>query len=344
MFKKVRTYIYIVLVALVSLSSLFFFNKIVKGKNSPYISVIVPVYNTEKYLPKCLDSLVNQTYKDIEIICINDGSKDNSLNVLKDYANKDKRIKVIDQENQGVSCARNAGIDIAKGKYISFIDSDDYVGLDMYRNLVNSLKDEEYNILAFGYDVVDPKTGESRKGSDIKNGIFDTCDFLDDDSLHGVLTTLYKRSFIYENKLRFIPGISYGEDKLFRQMCFLKAEKMKIINQVFYHYIYDDEAAKKKYTNDKMISSAIGRIKALLEFCSSNKITNKYKWVIKYSVDLIHWYILQGKKEGVNVQQYVIDTITVINNQIINNKEFEETLKEVSKDIMDEVNELKSLV
>lgn len=340
MFKRIRTYIYILLVALVLLSSLFFFNKIVKGENSPYISVVVPVYNTEKYLNRCLDSLVNQTYKDIEIICVNDGSKDNSLNVLKEYASKYKRIKIIDQENQGVSVARNAGIDVAKGKYISFVDSDDYVDLDMYENIVNSLKYEEYNILAFGYDAIDPKTGESRKGSDIKNGgVFDTCDFLDDDNLHGVWTTLYKKSFIDENKLRFIPGISYGEDRLFRQMCFLKAGKMKMINRVFYHYVYDDEAAKKKYTNDKIISSAIGRGKTLLEFCSSNKITDKYKWAMIIAIDLMHGYILKGKKEGLNVQQYAKDAL-----KVINNKKFEKTLKEIPKDIMDKVDELKSLV
>lgn len=340
MFKKVRTYIYIVLVALVSLSSLFFFNKIVKGKDSPYISVIVPVYNTEKYLPRCLDSLVNQTYKDIEIICINDGSKDNSLNVLNDYAKKDKRIKVINQENQGVSCARNAGIDKSKGKYISFIDSDDYVDLDMYETLINSLKDKEYDILAFGYDLVDPKTGESKKGSDIQNGIFDACEFLDFNyNLQGVVNTLYKKSIIDENRLRFTPSVSYGEDILFRQMYILKVEKMKMMNRVFYHYVYDDEAAKQKYTNDKIISSAIERGKAILKFCSSNKITNKYKWALGYSIDLMHGYILQGKKRGLNIQQYTIDAL-----KVINNKEFEKTLKEVSKDIIDKVNELKSFI
>ena len=84
--------------------------------------------------------------------------------------------------------------------------------------------------------------------------------------------------------------------------------------------------------------------KTLLEFCLSNRITNKYKWAMEISIDLMHGYILQAKKEGLNVKQYAIDTIKVINDQMINNKEFEETLKEVSKDIMDKINELKSLV
>ena len=93
----------------------------------PKISVIVPIFNVEKYLKECLESIINQTFKDIEIICINDGSTDNSLDILNQYAEKDNRIKVITQSNQGLSAARNTGIKYANGEYISFIDSDDYI-------------------------------------------------------------------------------------------------------------------------------------------------------------------------------------------------------------------------
>ena len=102
----------------------------------PKISVIVPVYNVEKYLARCLDSIINQTLADIEIICINDGSTDNSLEILNDYAKKDSRIKIIDQTNAGLSCARNAGMQIAQGEYIGFVDSDDWIDLDFYEKLV----------------------------------------------------------------------------------------------------------------------------------------------------------------------------------------------------------------
>ena len=86
------------------------------------VSIIVPVYNVEKYLSKCLESLINQTLKDIEIICVNDGSTDNSLSILKEYANKDSRIKIIDKQNEGVSVARNTGIEVATGEYLMFVD------------------------------------------------------------------------------------------------------------------------------------------------------------------------------------------------------------------------------
>lgn len=96
------------------------------------ISIIVPVYNTEKFLEKCLNSLINQTLKDIEIICINDGSTDKSLQILEKFANKDKRIQIINQTNSGLSVARNIGIKKAKGEYIGFVDSDDWVDLNFF--------------------------------------------------------------------------------------------------------------------------------------------------------------------------------------------------------------------
>ena len=96
----------------------------------PLISLVVPVYNCEKYVGECIESILSQDYSNIELILVNDGSKDNSKNVIEDYSKKDKRIKIINQENSGVSSARNNGMKISKGKYIGFIDADDYVEKD----------------------------------------------------------------------------------------------------------------------------------------------------------------------------------------------------------------------
>ena len=103
-------------------------------------SVIIPVYNSEKYLKECLDSLVNQTFKDFEIICINDGSTDNSKKLLEEYANKDDRINVYSQENQGVGAARNYGMTLAKGKYINFLDSDDILSANALKSAYEFLE------------------------------------------------------------------------------------------------------------------------------------------------------------------------------------------------------------
>ena len=100
---------------------------------TPLISVIIPVYNVEKYLRRCLDSVIAQTYQNLEIICVDDGSIDDSGKICDQYAVRDARIKVIHQENQGLSAARNRGLDAAEGEYIAFVDSDDYILEDMYK-------------------------------------------------------------------------------------------------------------------------------------------------------------------------------------------------------------------
>ena len=104
------------------------------------VSIVIPVYNVQKYLHECLDSLINQTLKDIEIICINDGSTDNSLNILKEYALKDSRIKVIDKENEGQGIARNLGIELAQGEFIGFVDPDDWLEPEMLEMMYNQAK------------------------------------------------------------------------------------------------------------------------------------------------------------------------------------------------------------
>ena len=114
----------------------------------PAISVIVPIYNVEPYLSQCLDSIISQTLADIEIICVNDGSTDNSLQILQKYAAQDNRIKIINQPNQGLSAARNSGIDVATGEFIGFVDSDDYIAPDFYETLYTVAKKYKANIAA----------------------------------------------------------------------------------------------------------------------------------------------------------------------------------------------------
>ncbi len=113
------------------------------------ISVIIPIYNSEKYLSECLESIINQTFKDIEIICINDGSKDNSLNILNEYLKKDNRIIIVNQKNSGVSSARNKGIRLSTGDFISFIDSDDYLDLNVYEKCVQRIIRDNSDIIIF---------------------------------------------------------------------------------------------------------------------------------------------------------------------------------------------------
>ena len=119
------------------------------------ISVIIPIYNVEEYLARCLDSVTGQTFRDIEIICVNDGSTDESAAIAEQYAKKDRRISLINQENKGLSAARNAGMRVARGKYISFVDSDDYLVPGMMNSLLQRAVNQNLDILFFNYQNVD---------------------------------------------------------------------------------------------------------------------------------------------------------------------------------------------
>lgn len=125
--------------------------------DSPLISVIIPVYNVEKYLHRCLDSVIEQTYKNLEVILIDDGSTDHSGEICDDYAAKDVRIHVIHQENQGVSAARNKGLDTAKGEYIAFVDSDDYILPEMYAKMLECIIENnvDFCVCQWQYEYAD---------------------------------------------------------------------------------------------------------------------------------------------------------------------------------------------
>ena len=125
---------------------------------TPKVSVIIPVYNTEKYLRECLDSVINQTLKEIEIICVDDGSTDSSLNILKEYANKDNRFTIITQQNLHAGVARNAGLTVVKGEYVSFLDSDDYIKFEYLEKLYNKIVLEKADICICKKFILDSRT------------------------------------------------------------------------------------------------------------------------------------------------------------------------------------------
>lgn len=216
------------------------------------ISVIVPVYNVEKYLKQCLDSIVNQTYKNLEIIIVNDGTKDNSMKIVEEYL-QDKRIKVINKENGGLSSARNIGIKEATGDYISFIDSDDYISLNMYEDLVKNINGED--IIIFNYSRLDDKTKKIVKNKYIKNNKM----IILDKKLNYLYSRIelvcwnkiYKATFIKEKKINFLEIVN--EDVFWNIEVFYSAESVKILNQDYYYRINrsDSITAKGKIKNSK---------------------------------------------------------------------------------------------
>ena len=129
---------------------------------NPEISIIVPVYNVEKYLKRCIDSILNQSFTDFELILVDDGSTDNSGKIIDEYALKDKRIKVIHKENGGQGSARNRGLDIAKGNYIGFVDSDDWIHKDMYKCMYQIINEDNTDIVQIGHNTVEEYTEDKR--------------------------------------------------------------------------------------------------------------------------------------------------------------------------------------
>ena len=202
------------------------------------LSVIVPVYNTEKYLRECLDSIINQTFRDIEIICVNDGSTDKSLEILKEYALKDNRIKVINQENKGQSIARNVGLNIASGKYITFIDSDDYLDLNTYDTVLSNI--ENIDIVCFGAKVFGNENTKQKLSDDkyyqIKyDGVIELNDEIRFETDCSVCNKIFKKDVIKKYNINFPIGIHY-EDAEFYFKYINVVNQARYINKYFYHY------------------------------------------------------------------------------------------------------------
>lgn len=211
------------------------------------ISVVVPVYNVENYLPECLDSLINQTLSDIEIICVNDGSTDNSLSILEDYAQNDNRIKIIIQENMGLSGARNTGLDYVNGKYVFFLDSDDWIELNALDDLFNYAEklDLEITIFQLNHFNQSNKTFFNNEFTDvsvINNNRFDNISFNYMDVLdvlfdisHNSCNKLYKVEFLNQLNARFNVGKKY-EDVDFHYKTIFKANNVGFLRKHLYNY------------------------------------------------------------------------------------------------------------
>ncbi len=182
------------------------------------ISIIAPIYKVEKYLRKCIDSLINQTYNDIEIILVDDGSPDDCGRICDEYAMRDLRVKVMHQSNAGVSAARNVGLDIASGEYVGFCDPDDFVAEDMYMYLVNAMKYHNADLVACGYNyyseeyILDrSRLYPSRKDETMsRRDIYSKLSDMPPTIRHGVVTKLFKASIISD--LRFDVKLKSAED------------------------------------------------------------------------------------------------------------------------------------
>ena len=271
------------------------------NSENPLVSVIIPVYNTEEYLEECLDSLCNQTLQDIEIICINDASNDSTSQILKDYAEKDDRIILIENQfNQGQSISRNKGLEIAHGEYITFLDSDDYLELDAYEKLYGFARNYDHDLVVFDAIRFDDEGTTWRSvlhkkaGYDeiyVKTNIFENKQLIYDTSISKFI----KNEFIRDNNFKFLENVLY-EDLLFSMEVLCASECLGIYPDVKYHW-------RVRYGYKKSITQSVSDIKNLKDRLTIiNKILDLLNSQSKYQELLDIFYM---KLAEIDILQFI---------------------------------------
>ena len=248
------------------------------------ITIIVPIYNSEKYLQRCIDSILAQTYTDFELLLINDGSKDNSGAICDEYAAKDPRVRVFHKENGGVSSTRNLGLDNAKGEWVTFVDSDDWICNYFLENLIQNGNNTSL-VLETSYNI------------STKNHTYNTKEkialFLEKTTDLRSITTpwgkLFKLDFINTNNIRFKEGIHSGEDSIFIMDCLIRIDTINIVNHCYYQYTEMNGLSQKKLSYkdiDNILNTIISQIIQL-----ENKYNiNLLKWKCNIALNFITKY------------------------------------------------------
>ena len=251
--------------------------------NKYKVSIIVPVYNVEKYIEKCLTSLVNQTLDEIEIIVVNDGSPDNSDKIINKYVKKyPSKIKYYIKENGGQGSARNFGLTKANGEYIGYVDSDDYIELDMYEKMYAKAKEKESDIVICGSYNVNEVTGEKIK--DIDEIYFDDLKLNAFFGRKAVWNKIYKKEIIEKNNLIFRSKVWY-EDFDFTMNAIINAKKIDYINEPFYDYLIREGSTMNNSNVDRNLEILLAFDEVL-----KNKKLDKYKEIIEF-LAIDHIYI-----------------------------------------------------
>ena len=293
--------------------------------NQELISVIVPIYNVEKYLKKCIDSIINQTYKNLEIILVDDGSPDNCGKICDEYAKNDKRIKVIHKKNGGLSDARNAGIDIAKGKYIGFVDSDDYIVSDMYEYLYNILIENSSDISICDYEYYYEKNNIIGKSNNVK--INETVDkkealrrLMGNSIGNYAWNKLYKRDLF--NDVRYPVGKKM-EDCGTTYKLFYLSNKITIGNERKYYYLQRDDSILHK----KNFSFYKDFFELTLE--KYKFIKEKYPEIIENDIDMVNKILTLYFEQSEGMEKYIEtynDELMSLFNQITTDKNFKKSI------------------
>lgn len=264
------------------------------------ISVIVPVYNTAPYLNQCLSSILTQTYSDLEIICINDGSTDESLKILQTIAQNDPRVIVLSQENSGVSAARNAGLEMAHGDYVAFVDSDDELEPDMYETLLNLATDYHADIAHCGYKKIHLDGTEKDVQGTKKLLVQDSweaayCLLAGENFTGGLWNKLYKRELFSD--VHFDTSLKINEDVLVNVQVFCKAKKLVFFDVPKYHYFERQGSSCSRTNLLRKKQDCVAAAEKMLELCRNTPIESICAKRLQVMLtDLYRTYLLTDKQ------------------------------------------------
>lgn len=275
----------------------------------PKISIIVPIYNVEKYLNRCIDSILNQTFVDFELILVDDGSHDNCGAICDEYVKKDKRIKVIHKENGGLSSARNAGIDIAQGEYLGFVDSDDWIHPQLLELSFSIIKKTEVDIVSFDYIKIQKEKYNCEKiniEKEAANAKIYEKEFIINNLYNkfqqqiGVEAwkKIYKADIFKD--LRFRKGIIHEDDDIFLDILF-KVKKIAITNNVLYFYYMSNTSIMRSGFSEKELIRLDIDMKNIRRINMEEIISQKKLCSIPYFEHYMGFYYLIYEKE----QQYI---------------------------------------
>lgn len=261
---------------------------------SKTVSIIVPIYNAEAFIDRCLDSIVHQTYQDLEIILINDGSTDESLVNCEIWCEKDDRVKLINQENAGVSAARNVGIEIASGDLLLFIDIDDYIEVNTVSLLVNQQAQTQADLIIFGFyrhfmnGTFKKNEGNQMAKSLASNEFFSQFwQHYEEEITNTPFNKLYKKQILKDHGIYFPEGITMGEDLLFNLDYLKFTDTIFISDAYLYHYIMHPNQATLKVDLD-IYEDYIQFFNKIEFLASSKKVSNNFDWAHHYNQLLKH--------------------------------------------------------
>lgn len=281
----------------------------------PKITVLIPIYNVEKYLQQCLESVVAQTLQDIEIICINDGSTDDSLKILKAYAEKDERIKIIDKANSGYGASMNLGLTSATGEYIGIVEPDDFIKKEMYSDLYELAKKNDADIVKSDYYEFFTRENQARKSGKIPRNLNNRILTAKEEPkilkiLPSIWSAIYKRSLLKKNNIRFLetPGASY-QDTSFAFKTLALAQKIAFTAKAYLYYRTDNEASSVN-SADK-IFAICEEYAEITKFLESNpqikEFANDVKLIKEYNA-----YLWNAKRVAIKYRKEFINKFSDI--------------------------------